>query len=87
MATFLPRSEEIKMKITVVTKEGIRKRRSVKVGAPFSETIYKKASFDGVHWFNVYVNGNSIPDETQAPATIDRGMVIVIIHEDAPQIL
>jgi len=76
-------SEVIRMRITTINKEGVRKRRTVKVGAPFSESIHQRASFDGIYWFNVYVNGRNIPDEKEAPATIEKGMVILIIHEDA----
>ena len=71
------------MKIRVINKEGIVKRRSVKVGASFSDTMCQRASFDNVHWFNVYVNGENIPDETKAPAVITSDMDILIIHEEA----
>ena len=71
------------MKITVVNKEGITKRRSVKIGSLFPDTIYQRASYDKVHWFNVYVNGKSIPNETHSPAFIESWMDIIIIHEDA----
>ena len=69
------------MKITVITKDGIKKRRNVKVGSPFSSSIEQRASFDGVHWFKVLVNGSEV-FPWDSPAIVEEGMDIVLAHED-----
>lgn len=69
------------MRITVIRKDGITKKRSIKAGSPFAESVQQRASFDCVHWYDVFVNGEKVLPNS-SPDKVEAGMDIVIVHED-----
>jgi len=68
--------------MTVITKDGREKKRRIKVGSPFADTMQQRAAFDNVFWFRVFVNGKEIKCPVESPPLIEKGMVILLIHED-----
>ena len=56
---------------------------NVRVGSPFVATLEElaeRANYGG--FFRIYLNGNEIPEPSDAPATIESGMRIAITSYD-----